>query len=111
MYHEVLSRKQEEWVSKDFVGTLSYKASLKIDVAKIDRMIRFEKVSETPLFKLDAVFFFCAKNSVHACNRIHTNFSKIWNDVLVQQCQVTSTQTAYCNFWMAKPSLMVSYIR
>lgn len=108
MYLDVLSRIQSEWSTFDYVGTLSYKAAVKIDLVKLDALLETGVVQGEPLG--EAVFFMCARGTVHRANAFHPHFSTIWNDVVVDTCHIDDISNAFCNYWMCTVPLMKLYI-
>lgn len=112
MQLQYLPEHEDEWKDQDFVGTISQKAPQKIDLTRLINTMELGTVGpkQQQLEDFDAIFFFCSKMSFESSVRGHPNFMKIWTDSIQNQCMITSKETAFCNFWMARPCCMINQI-
>jgi hypothetical protein len=109
---DVLPKLQDEWKDKDYVGTISWKAYKKIKITD------FEKINIARDQDLDLVYLLytenCFENMFKNIDYLHPLFSKIWASVLEKMgyCDVFPQNVTwfYCNYWLAKPSVMKQYI-
>ena len=91
-------------VTKKYVGFLSYKAHLKINMARLDKYIQ-----ESKFLKHDATFFFTSYAKMNS--NCHPEFLNIWRDVVEKDLGPSRNYFAcYCNFWCCKKEVMQAYV-
>lgn len=114
IYFNYLEKRKDEWINKDYVGTLSYKAPEKnITPLFISKMIeKAEKLNKRP----DVVTFlsYPNQNLINETMKYHPNFDFLWSEVFshlnIMNYNDPKIVPFYCNYWMAKPQLMLEYI-
>jgi hypothetical protein len=109
---DILPTLEDEWKDKDYVGTISWKAYEKIEIADL------ENVSYKLDQYIDLIYLYYTETSFENMFKntdlIHPLFSKIWANVLkIMGCNDIFPKTApwfYCNYWMMSPSIVKRYI-
>lgn len=105
MYQHVLSDLYDEWKDADFVGTIAYSYPRKASISFLNRILtnenimNYEFVSLLPVAidpcfndsKTKKIFLDCLK----ACGKEYPDINQGYT---------------FCNYWMAKPSIMLEYI-
>lgn len=94
--------------SVEYVGQISYKASLKINVAFLDAMIKRQD------YRLYDYVHFCGpptQNVLHSgFVKLHPYFQHIWHDVFEPVgLPAIETPEMLFNFWMARRTLWISF--
>jgi hypothetical protein len=97
---------QDEWISCEFVGTLSFTAKRKINIDTINRRITEGYYTGKPY-----VNFNCSTRKIleHKGKFHHPNFKEIWCDML-RDLKIEDVNENACNYWMCAPELMVRFI-
>jgi len=96
---------QFEWENYDMVGTLSYSSFKKINLDKVDQIIKHN------LYYPNKYYHFMDSNVPipnHNTDK-HPKFRIIWNDILYI-LNLKSTTENCCNYWMCSPLLMKHFI-
>jgi hypothetical protein len=97
---------KDEWISCEFVGTLSFTAFRKINIDNINR-----RIVEGFYIGKPYVNFNCNNRLIldHKGRFHHPNFKEIWIDSL-NDLNINDITENACNYWMCKPDLMVRFI-
>lgn len=116
MYDNWLIAHKDEWINYDYVGTLSWKSHTKIRLPKLDHIKSIESINfENP----DVVAFAPANmNLLYQATRDHGfKFKTLWIEILkklnysMEKIMDPSIKLFWCNYWMAKPNVMLDYIK
>jgi hypothetical protein len=116
MYDEWLQANENDWKDCDYVGTLSWKASQKINIADIFELIYIiNNFEEMQTFDI-VPFYLTEYNLVEQATEHHPKFKGLWFR-LMQELGITENKALdadimpfFCNYWMCKSKLMYSYI-
>ena len=98
-----------EWQDKDYVGTISWKTHTKTNIA-------IENLDYAKKNDIDLVYFMYGDSNFEGMfNQIdtyHPFFTKIWKLIFNDYPDPFPKNIAafYCNYWIAKPSVMINYI-
>ena len=103
MYTDLLAAMQHEWEWTSYVGLLSYKAKTK---CRMDLVL--DAIANA---KSDCVFFKCQSLDVYKSGASHPDFADAWNALVVKALGIQGQETALCNFWMCRPSIMKEFIQ
>jgi len=95
---------RDEWISCDFVGTISFTANKKLDLDDINL-----KITEEFYTGMSHVYFSDTGIRVLSNNIKHPKFKEIWSDLL-KTLNIQDLIEAWCNFFMCKPALMEGFI-
>lgn len=118
LYSEILSDIEDEWITSDYVGTISYSCIEKgLSVYTIQKIFtEAAKQADLP----DVIAFYSEENTqmLKITNLLHPNFENIWNLLLSKletvgyKNNINNNQIKgfYCNYWVAKPEWMKRYI-
>lgn len=118
LYGELLSDLENEWISADYVGSISYSCIDKgISVYTIKKA--FTEAAKLDQFP-DVISFYGEQTNdmLRISNILHPNFDNVWNQ-LVNKLQTVGYKKVidnknlkgfYCNYWVAKPEWMQRYI-
>lgn len=109
---KTLPELRAEWEGADMVGILSWKASVKIDITRVQ-----QACEEAVAHKYDVLAFIPGVEHLltQAC-RSHPRFLEVWVPLLMSlghdaQDAVHSDMPAfYCNYWAATPSWMGRFL-
>lgn len=110
LFTDLLEPRRAEWIQKDFVGTLSYKATQKINVTKIDRLLGLGTLGTVNAHEVDAIFFLCLGCNVMGNTNWHPAFGDIWTSVVKKECHLTCEAQAVANYFMVRPIQMMAYL-
>lgn len=111
VYLSLLADREKEWQSVEYVGLLSYKSFQRIPVHFLNAVFTCgSKEIQRKYLSDDCVFFQGSSGTVHSTNRVHPQFSKIWNDILVKQFGIRSEEISCFNYWMCRPTIMKKQI-
>ena len=92
---------KEEWADCEMVGVMSYRAFKKIDILRVDKIIRDRSRWSSGYFN----FYESSK----PLKNDHPNLMEIINDVLTT-VGLPLPPTSYCNYWMCTPEKMLGFI-
>lgn len=118
VFSESLSDLENDWMSADYVGTISYNCVDKgVNLYNIRKAFSQAMDSnELP----DVIAFYGEKstNMIKITNLVHPNFDTIWNELTTKLETVGYNKTIpndkikgfFCNYWVAKPEWMSRYI-
>lgn len=118
LYGEILSDLENEWISADYVGTVSYSCIDKgVSVYTIKKAFT-EAAKQQYLPDVVAFYGETKSDMLNITNLLHPNFITIWNKLLdklelvgykkvIDQKQIKGF---FCNYWAAKPEWMQRYI-
>jgi len=93
---------KEEWQMCDMVGTLSYSAYKKINIAKMDRILHDRT-------QWSCGYYNFYDTNIPLSNEWHPNMLEIVDDVCAS-ISMKKPSLAYCNYWMCTPSKMMQFI-
>ena len=117
LYAEILSDLENEWITSDYVGTISYSCIDKgLSIYTIKKAFtEASKQSELP----DVIAFYAEKNTnmINITNLLHPNFINVWDKLLnkletvgcKQKIKNNQIKGFFCNYWVAKPEWMIRY--
>jgi hypothetical protein len=110
--------KHEEWSDKVFVGVLSYKISAKVEAGRgigslIESLVELYKTSE--VIALLSPRNLQLRDQAQKTHGVH--FIQVFHELLrrlnfteVEIAAVDNTDPVFCNYWLAKPYLMLNFI-
>jgi len=115
MYDTWLLNHQDQWINHDYVGTLSWRSYTKIQLPKLDNQININLIKDK---NPDIVAFApTIMNLLYQATRDHgQRFRKIWIYLIknlgysVEEAIDPTVKLFFCNYWMAKPPVMIDYI-
>lgn len=109
---DILPTLENEWVNKDYVGTISWKAHTKTDISD------FENLDIALRDNIDLVYLIHGENTFEdvftLTDACHPRFSNIWR-LIMEEMGLTdifpkNMTTFYCNYWLIRPFLLKKYI-
>jgi hypothetical protein len=95
---------RDEWIFAEFVGTISFTAIRKINLALINR-----RIVEGYYTNMSHAYFNDTTRYVLSNTSDHPNFTKIWKDLL-ETLNIPDIIEAWCNYFICKPQLMEEFI-
>ena len=110
MFLSTLRELRNEWHDADFVGTLSWKASEKIDVSLVGKVAELAKESDV-IALLPAGDLMIAQ-----AVQCHPRFLEVWVPLLVSMgydvgdTVSTDIPSFFCNYWLATPCWMDRFL-
>ena len=114
MYDSWLEENYDDWKDYDYVGTISWKASMKIKMPDIDKLSLFLENNKDNYNV--AAFYFIDMNMIDRTNYYHPKFRTLWIKILsklgysIDQILNNNIKGFYCNYWITTPKLMLEYI-
>jgi glycosyltransferase involved in cell wall biosynthesis len=93
----------DDWKDCDMVGAFSFKLYKKIDLHKVDTIIK------TRQWRLTQYYHFLDTHKPIIFSH-HPNLKKICTDI-VKDFNVKLPTANYCNYWICSPNLMVRFIQ
>lgn len=115
MYDSWLEENYDDWKDFDYVGTISWKASMKIKMPDIDKLSVFLDNNKNNYDV--AAFYFIDMNMIDRTNYYHPKFKVLWIKILtklgysLEQILNNNIKGFYCNYWITTPKLMLEYIQ
>lgn len=112
MYDSWLLDNYDEWKDLDYVGTISWKATQKIKLPNIDKVINYMKNNDYGI----AVLNYLSNNMIEFANYFHTKFKSLWINIFtkygINNDTIINTDYIgfYSNYWITTPKLMLEYI-
>jgi hypothetical protein len=114
MYDSWLEENYDDWKDFDYVGTISWKAYMKIRMPDIDKLSLFLDNNKNNYDV--AGFYFIDMNMIDRTNYYHPKFRTLWIKILsklgysMEQILNPNIKGFYCNYWITSPKLMMDYI-
>jgi hypothetical protein len=116
MYDKWLLDHEDDWKYCDYVGTISWKASKKINIRELNELLYIiEKFDEMQSFDI-VPFLLTNYNLIEQATTHHPKFKNLWIN-LIRNLKITqetaldnSIKPFFCNYWMCKPKWMYDYI-
>lgn len=112
MYDSWLIDNYEEWKDLDYIGTISWKASQKIPLPNINKVVDYMYNNNYGI----SVFYTIPINMIERTNYLHPKFKSLWTKILLtagftnEMILETNFIGFYCNYWITTPKLMLEYI-
>jgi hypothetical protein len=94
----------DEWSASEFVGTMSFTAYRKVNLAQINKQI-----IEGEYCTKNYVYFLDTQRKVLTNKTDHPYFTKIWKDLLAT-LSISDVNETWCNYFMCTPRLMEKFI-
>jgi hypothetical protein len=96
---------QNEWITFNMVGVLSFSSYQKINLDKIDNFIKNRLYLSFSYYN-----FFNTNNIMPSINTsIHPYYNEIWFNT-INELKLFNITESFCNYWMCKPQLMINFI-
>lgn len=114
MFHTELMKRRSEWKDQDFVGMITYKANVLIDLVNLDAAVNSIK-NEPGLHAHKNIFAFYNLPFPSCRYDSHPLLRNIWQVLLQKVCGDETDvfpriDFFYRNYWMCRPSIMEGYI-
>jgi hypothetical protein len=115
MYNSWLINHKNDWINSDYVGTLSWRSFQKIKIPKLDDSVNSVLINKS---NADVVVFApISMNLLYQASRDHgKRFKSLWIYLIkslgfsAEQAIDPTVKLFFCNYWMAKPNVMMDYI-